>query len=258
MRHDIGNRDDADLGVLGEWAGTKGMAIATALDREDGGLPSLHGTSLLISMGSVWLVHDPELEPLIRPEQALLREAVAAGVPVVADSASTTSPIAWRWSSAQTRDRLPALIPTNGAAIHAVPGCSTTTTPADCPLAPSSCAPATTTVSRPTAGLGPPDQVHPEVDARSSRWSVNRTSSVRCPAGRVGEPEAPAADRVASSSCSRSSGPAVEPRRPSGGVVQRGHPAGRRLGAGSSCEPSQARTTMIPMTPQRPRPLASR
>ncbi|HEY8093172.1 MAG TPA: gamma-glutamyl-gamma-aminobutyrate hydrolase family protein [Acidimicrobiales bacterium] len=79
----IGNRDDADLGVLGAWMDARGMAV-TAVDREDGRLPDLDGFSLVISMGSVWRVHDPELEPLIRPEQALLRDAVATDVPVLA------------------------------------------------------------------------------------------------------------------------------------------------------------------------------
>jgi GMP synthase-like glutamine amidotransferase len=79
----IGNRDDADLGVLGEWMDARGMSVTT-VDREDGCLPDLDGLSLIISMGSVWRVHDPDLEPLIRPEQALLRDAVAADVPVLA------------------------------------------------------------------------------------------------------------------------------------------------------------------------------
>ena len=116
----IGNRDDADLGVLGEWAGTKGMAIAT-VDREDGGLPSLEGTSLLISMGSVWLVHDPELEPLIRPEQAFLREAVAADVPVLAICFGMQQlTMAFGGEVFGTPDPeigFRALVPTNGAAI---------------------------------------------------------------------------------------------------------------------------------------------
>ena len=79
----IGNRDDADLGVLGAWMDAQGMTVTT-VDREDGCLPDLDGVSLLVSLGSVWRVHDPELEPLIRPEQALLRDAVAADVPVLA------------------------------------------------------------------------------------------------------------------------------------------------------------------------------
>ena len=79
----IGNRDDADLGVLGEWMRRAGRTIAT-VDREDGWLAPLDGTSLLVSMGSVWRVHDPALDPLLQPEQALLREAVAADMPVLA------------------------------------------------------------------------------------------------------------------------------------------------------------------------------
>jgi GMP synthase (glutamine-hydrolysing) len=79
----IGNRDDADLGVLGEWADGRGVDLHT-VDREDDRLPSLHGCSLLVSLGSVWRVHDPALEPVLQPEQELLRRAVAEGTPVLA------------------------------------------------------------------------------------------------------------------------------------------------------------------------------
>ncbi len=79
----IGNRDDADVGVLGEWTDLRGFT-RQGVDREDGGLPSLDGVDILISMGSVWRVNDPALAPVLQPEQVLLREAVAADVPVLA------------------------------------------------------------------------------------------------------------------------------------------------------------------------------
>jgi GMP synthase-like glutamine amidotransferase len=79
----IGNRDDADVGVLGQWADLRDLTL-DMVDREDGVLPPLDGVDLLISMGSIWRVNDPELAPLLRPEQALLREAVAADLPVLA------------------------------------------------------------------------------------------------------------------------------------------------------------------------------
>ena len=79
----IGNREDADLGVLGEWADLRGVALDEAA-REDGTLPSLDGVDLLISLGSVWRVNDPELAPVLEPEQALLREAVGTDLPVLA------------------------------------------------------------------------------------------------------------------------------------------------------------------------------
>ena len=78
----IGNRDDADVGVLGEWADGRGIELRT-VNREDDRLPSLDGCSLVVSMGSVWRVHDAALEPLLQPEQALLRRAVAGGTPVL-------------------------------------------------------------------------------------------------------------------------------------------------------------------------------
>ena len=78
----IGNRDDADLGVLGEWADGRGIELST-VDREDGQLPCVDGVRLIVSLGSVWRVHDPELEPLVRPEQELLRRAVGRGTPVL-------------------------------------------------------------------------------------------------------------------------------------------------------------------------------
>ncbi|MET0477967.1 MAG: gamma-glutamyl-gamma-aminobutyrate hydrolase family protein [Actinomycetota bacterium] len=78
----IGNREDADVGVLGEWAAGRGLKLV-AVDREGGELPPFDGASLVVSLGSVWRVHDPELAPLVQTEQGLLREAVAAGVPVL-------------------------------------------------------------------------------------------------------------------------------------------------------------------------------
>ena len=79
----IGNRDDADLGVLGEWADGLGIELHT-VNREDDRLPSLDDLSLVVSLGSVWRVHDPALEPVLQPEQELLRRAVAGGTPVLA------------------------------------------------------------------------------------------------------------------------------------------------------------------------------
>lgn len=79
----IGNHDDADLGVLGEWAEANGLSLEP-VDREDGRLPSLDDVDLLMSLGSVWRVNDPELAPVLRPEQSLLRTAVAADLPVLA------------------------------------------------------------------------------------------------------------------------------------------------------------------------------
>ena len=79
----IGNRDDADLGVLGEWADLRGLTL-DEVAREEEGLPRLDGVDLLISLGSVWRVNDPELAPVLEPEQGLLREAIAADVPVLA------------------------------------------------------------------------------------------------------------------------------------------------------------------------------
>jgi len=79
----IGNRDDADVGVLGEWTNLRGFT-RQGVDREDRGLPSLDDVDILISMGSVWRVNDPALAPVLQPEQVLLREAVAADVPVLA------------------------------------------------------------------------------------------------------------------------------------------------------------------------------
>src|SRR5262245_65250743 len=79
----IGNRDDGDLGVLGEWAAGHGIELF-AVDREDGRLPDLEACSLVVSMGSVWRVHDPELAPFLLPEQDLLRHAVDRGLPVLA------------------------------------------------------------------------------------------------------------------------------------------------------------------------------
>ncbi|HEX6785856.1 MAG TPA: gamma-glutamyl-gamma-aminobutyrate hydrolase family protein, partial [Acidimicrobiales bacterium] len=74
---------DADLGVLGEWADGRGVELHT-VDREDDRLPSLDGCSLVVSLGSVWRIHDPALESVLQSEQELLRRAVADGTPVLA------------------------------------------------------------------------------------------------------------------------------------------------------------------------------
>src|SRR5690242_12553109 len=79
----IGNRDAADLGVPGEWAEGRGLEVRT-VDREEGHLTTVEETDLTVSLGSVWRVHDPELEPLVRREQDLLRRAVGRGTPVLA------------------------------------------------------------------------------------------------------------------------------------------------------------------------------
>jgi GMP synthase-like glutamine amidotransferase len=79
----IGNRDDADLGVLGEWADVRGLELHT-VDREEDRMPSLDGCSMVVSLGSVWRVHDPALAPVLHHEQELLRRAVAGGTPVLA------------------------------------------------------------------------------------------------------------------------------------------------------------------------------
>jgi len=79
----IGNSDDADLGVLGEWADGRGIELRI-VNREDDRLPSLDGCSLVVSLGSVWRVHDAALAPVLQPEQELLRTAVAGGTPVLA------------------------------------------------------------------------------------------------------------------------------------------------------------------------------
>ena len=153
----IGNRDDADLGVLGEWMDAQGMTVTT-VDREDGRLPDLDGFSLVVSMGSVWRVHDPELEPLIRPEQALLRDAVAADVPVLAICFGMQQlTVAFGgevFGTAEPEIGFRTLAPVDGAEVPTGPGCSSTTTPAGCHPERSSW-PATTTGSRPTGWVRP-------------------------------------------------------------------------------------------------------
>jgi GMP synthase-like glutamine amidotransferase len=79
----IGNRDDADVGVLGEWAEAKGLVLES-VDREDGRLPPLDDVDVVMSLGSVWRVNDPDLAPLLQDEQLVLRTAVSADLPVLA------------------------------------------------------------------------------------------------------------------------------------------------------------------------------
>jgi GMP synthase-like glutamine amidotransferase len=69
--------------VLGEWAEATGL-ILDPVNREDGHLPSLDDVDVLMSLGSVWRVNDPELASLLQHEQRLLKTAVASDLPVMA------------------------------------------------------------------------------------------------------------------------------------------------------------------------------
>ena len=81
----VANAADADPGFVGERLEQRGFTLRTAL-REDG-LPSLDGAGrvdLLLLLGSEWSVHSPVEPSALDAEVALVRDAVAARLPVLA------------------------------------------------------------------------------------------------------------------------------------------------------------------------------
>lgn len=81
----VANGSDPDPGYVGERLAERGYLLRSAL-REDGVPATLAaaGTpALLLLLGSAWSVHDPEQPAAVAAESALVRDAVAAGVPVL-------------------------------------------------------------------------------------------------------------------------------------------------------------------------------
>lgn len=79
----FGNRDDDDLGFVGEWGEPHRMIVDRRLRERDTGPVELSGYDLVISLGSVWSVYWPGIADRLAPEAAALKAAVMHGQPVL-------------------------------------------------------------------------------------------------------------------------------------------------------------------------------
>jgi GMP synthase-like glutamine amidotransferase len=80
----FGNRDDDDLGVVGDWAEERKFDIERVSREEITTRPvEVDAYDLVISLGSVWSVYWPAISDTLRPELDALRRAVDIGIPVL-------------------------------------------------------------------------------------------------------------------------------------------------------------------------------
>ena len=78
----FGNRDDDDLGVVGDWAEDRQFHLER-VSREEIVPVDVDDYDLVISLGSVWSVYWPAVGETLRPELDALRRSVDIGVPVL-------------------------------------------------------------------------------------------------------------------------------------------------------------------------------
>jgi GMP synthase-like glutamine amidotransferase len=72
-----------DIGSMASRLSARGANLAYTRLYEEAELPALEGIDLLIAMGGPMSVNDEAALPWLRAEKALLREAVARGIPVL-------------------------------------------------------------------------------------------------------------------------------------------------------------------------------
>jgi GMP synthase-like glutamine amidotransferase len=116
----IANREDADLGFVGERLYAHGARFQTVMRDELARLSAPDaGADLVVLLGSDWSVYDPRHHDAVAAEQALVRRAGATGLPVLAICygaqlvASTLGMTVTRaavpeigWGRVQTRDEV--------------------------------------------------------------------------------------------------------------------------------------------------------
>jgi GMP synthase-like glutamine amidotransferase len=79
----VGNRGDNDPGYVGEAFAARGGELV-AVHRDDGtDLPSPDGFDAVVCLGSEWSVYWEHVAEQVQAEEQLLREAVAATIPVL-------------------------------------------------------------------------------------------------------------------------------------------------------------------------------
>ena len=79
----IGNGDDFDPGFVGHRLREHGYAFTEGHREHPDRWPALDGFDLVLTLGSEWNVYRTETAELVEAEAALVRAAVAAGVPLL-------------------------------------------------------------------------------------------------------------------------------------------------------------------------------
>ena len=79
----FGNRNDDDLGVVGDWAAANRFTFDRRLREDQTGSIELSRYDLVISLGSEWSVYWPRVGDQLRIELDVLRQAVDLAVPVL-------------------------------------------------------------------------------------------------------------------------------------------------------------------------------
>jgi GMP synthase-like glutamine amidotransferase len=79
----IANGDDADPGVVGSRLSEHGFELSTAAREDPPTWPTLAGLDLVLLLGSDWSVYWDHVAPSVEAEVALVRQAHAAGLPVL-------------------------------------------------------------------------------------------------------------------------------------------------------------------------------
>jgi GMP synthase-like glutamine amidotransferase len=80
----LANEGDADPGFVGERLSAAGFRFHPCRRGVDAEWPALRGIDLVLSLGSDWSVYWDHVAAAVNAEAALLREACARGVPVLA------------------------------------------------------------------------------------------------------------------------------------------------------------------------------
>ncbi len=78
----ISHHDDYLPGLVGEVLADHGVELVLRAREDDHAYPDPRDIDLVVPFGSVWSVHDPDLERHVAAEQAFLRACDAAGTPV--------------------------------------------------------------------------------------------------------------------------------------------------------------------------------
>jgi GMP synthase-like glutamine amidotransferase len=79
----IAHHHDNDPGVVGERLEHHGLVLHLAAREDDDPYPPTEGVDLVLALGSAWMVGDAQTRPAVLAEQAYLRAAVSAGIPVL-------------------------------------------------------------------------------------------------------------------------------------------------------------------------------
>lgn len=78
----VGNRDDIDPGFLGRSLRQRGYSFVEFIREDHASWPSLQGVDLLVSLGSSWSTYWEEVAGPVQAEQALMRSAHNAQIPI--------------------------------------------------------------------------------------------------------------------------------------------------------------------------------